>query len=234
VHSLLRGGLLFAVPLLRWPAHTGSIVNGLLALVGAAPVSAAGVAHAAALLGPVVLVGHLLLWGSYWASGQGQLARTDVAEVALLSALLVVLPPVLSAGVYFVFWHSLQHVRRMNQLMGSRWAGLGAELRFFLRQAAPLLLVSVAGLVVLYSQPWVRAGGGPVLLSLALLVASVVTLPHALLVTLGLDAARWRQPAPATYEDVAAAACSATNSGYSPPSTRSGVMGAIRGRATAG
>jgi hypothetical protein len=85
----------------------------------------------------------------------------------------------------------------MNQLMGrptaSGWAELRSGLAFFLRRATPLLAVSVAGLVVLYSQPWVRAGGGPVLLSLALLVASVVTLPHALLVTLGLDAAHgWR------------------------------------------
>jgi len=35
----------------------------------------------------------------------------------------------------------------------------------------------------------------PALLSIALLASSVVTLPHALLVTLGLDAARWRQQA---------------------------------------
>jgi Brp/Blh family beta-carotene 15,15'-monooxygenase len=155
------------------------------------------VGQAAALLGPVVLVGHLLLWGSYWVIGQGKLARADVAEVVLLSTLLVALPPVLSAGVYFIFWHSLQHVLRMTALMGQpagrrQWA-LSAQVGFFLRRAAPLLLVSVAGLVVLYSQTWVRAGGSSVLLSLALLVASVVTLPHALLVTLGLDAARWRQ-----------------------------------------
>jgi Brp/Blh family beta-carotene 15,15'-monooxygenase len=196
-HSLLRGGLLFAVPLLRWPTETAHVVNGLLALVGAPLVSATAVAQAATLLGPVVLVGHLLLWGSYWVTGQGKLACTDAAEVVLLSILLVALPPVLSAGVYFVFWHSLQHVLRMTALMGQpdgrrQWA-LSTQVGFFLRRAAPLLLVSVAGLVVLYSQPWVRAGGSSVLLSLALLVASVVTLPHTLLVTLGLDAMRWRQ-----------------------------------------
>ena len=55
--------------------------------------------------------------------------------------------------------------------------------------------MSVAALAVLYGLAWARAASGPMLVSLALLVASVVTLPHALLVTLGLDAARWRRPA---------------------------------------
>ena len=85
----------------------------------------------------------------------------------------------------------------MNQLIGRptarRWAGLSPELGFFLRRSAPLLAISVAGLVVLFGLEWARAASGPVLISLALLVASVVTLPHALLVTLGMDAARWRR-----------------------------------------
>jgi hypothetical protein len=102
--------------------------------------------------------------------------------------------------VYFVFWHSLQHVLRMNTLMGQPFAGglpaLGAQVGFFLRRSAPLLAISVAGLAVLYGVAWARAASGPVLISLALLAASVVTLPHALLVTLGLDAARWHRPGP--------------------------------------
>ncbi|MBC8082699.1 MAG: Brp/Blh family beta-carotene 15,15'-dioxygenase [Hymenobacter sp.] len=196
VHSLLRGSLLFAVPLVWWPTETGGIISGLLALTGAAPVSTAAVAQAAALLGPGVLAGHLLLWLSYCWQGQSGLARTDLLEVLLLTTLLIVLPPVLSAGVYFVFWHSLQHVLRMNQLMGrttaGRWPELGADLRFFLRRAAPLLLISVVGLAVLYGLGWARTASGPVLVSLILLAASIVTLPHALLVTLSMDAARWR------------------------------------------
>ena len=51
----------------------------------------------------------------------------------------------------------------------------------------------MAGLAVVYGLAWVQGANGPALISLALLAASVVTLPHALLVTLGLDAARWRQ-----------------------------------------
>jgi len=196
-HSLLRGSLIFAVPLWRWPADTQSVVNGLLALAGASPLGPAAGGAAAAVLGPVVALGHGLLWLRYCRSGQAGLARTDALEVALLAALLLVLPPVLSAGVYFVFWHSLQHVLRMNELMGRAAAprpGLVAELRFFLRRSAPLLFVSVAGLAGLYGVAWARGASPSVFVSLALLAASVVTLPHALLVTLGMDAARWQHP----------------------------------------
>ena len=97
----------------------------------------------------------------------------------------------------------MQHVLRMNELMGRRpaptaWPMLGREIGFFLRRSAPLLAISVAALLALCGWDWSRARDGSVFISLALLVASVVTLPHALLVTLGLDAARWQlaQPAP--------------------------------------
>ena len=194
-HSVLRGAFIFAVPLWCWPAETRALTNGLLALAGAAPVSAAALLAAARWLGPLVLAGHALLWLSYFWTRQRSLALTDMREVLLLGLLLAALPPVLSAGVYFVFWHSLQHVLRMNELMGYPLAGhsLGAGLKFFLRRSAPLLAISAAALAVLYGVAWARAASGPVLISLALLVASVVTLPHALLVTLGLDAARWRR-----------------------------------------
>ena len=195
-HSLLRGGLLFGVPLWHRPTETQATVNGLLTLAGATPVGMPAIAQATAVLVPVVVVGHLLLWGSYVWQQQRYLARTDAFEVLLLTVLLVVLPPILSGTVYFVYWHSLQHVLRMNQLMdrptATAWGGLWTELRFFLRRSAPLLLISVAGLAVLFGLAWARAAGPSVLVSLALLAASVVTLPHALLVTLGMDAARWR------------------------------------------
>ncbi len=197
IHSLVRGGLLFAVPLWFWPTETRTLLNDLLALAGATPVSLAALDAAADWLGPLVLVGHLGLWLSYWLTRQLRLARTDMQEVLLLSFLLVTLPPLLSASVYFVFWHSLRHVLRMSELMGQpfggSWAGLRTQLGFFLRRSAPLLAISVAGLAGLYALAWARAASGPTLIGLALLAASVVTLPHALLVTLGLDANRWRQ-----------------------------------------
>ena len=196
-HSLLRGGLIFTVPLWHRPIETQSTVNGLLTLAGAAPVGAAAMVQATTWLVPAVVLGHLLLWLGYVWQRQSGLARTDLLEVLLLTSLLVVLQPVLAGGVYFVFWHSLQHVLRMNQLMAPSLAGprpgLWAEMRFFLRRSAPLLLISLTGLAVVFGLAWMRAPSGTVLVSLTLLAASVVTLPHALLVTLGMDAARWRQ-----------------------------------------
>jgi len=91
-----------------------------------------------------------------------------------------------------VFWHGLQHVLRMNALLGT-WAALGHELRFFLRRAAPLPTVSIAALALPYCLAGSRAAASATLISLALLVASVVTLLHALLVPLALDAARWQR-----------------------------------------
>lgn len=196
-HSLLRGSLLFAVPLWFWPVETRTLLNDLAALVGAAPVSPATLDAAADWLGPLVLAGHLGLWLSYWLTRQLRLAYTDMQEVLLLSFLLLALPPLLSASVYFVFWHSLRHVLRMSEVMGQpfsgNWVGLRAQVGFFLRRSAPLLAISVVALAGLYGLAWARAASGPTLIGLALLAASVVTLPHALLVTLGLDAGRWRQ-----------------------------------------
>ena len=196
-HSLLRGGLLFAVPLWFWPAETRGLLNDLLALTGAAPVGTAALDGAADWLGPLIVAGHVSLWASYGLTRQLRLARTDMQEVLLLSFLLIALPPLLSASVYFVFWHSLQHVLRMSELMGRPFGGdlpeLRAQLGFFLRRSAPLLAISVVALAGLYGLAWARAASGATLISLALLAASIVTLPHALLVTLGLDAARWRR-----------------------------------------
>ncbi len=217
-HSSLRGVLLFAVPLWLWPDETRALTNNLLALAGATPVSPAAVAVVAGWLGPLVLAGHLALWLSYYLTRQLQLARTDALEVLLLSFLLAVLPPLLAASVYFVFWHSLQHVLRMNAIMGQplgNRAALRAQLGFFWRRAAPLLAVSVAALAGVYGLAWARAANGATLVSLALLVASVVTLPHALLVTLGLDAARWRQPQASPHAPEIASA-SAFGSNHSP------------------
>ena len=198
-HSLLRGGLIFAVPLWHRPAETQSTVNGLLTLAGAAPIDTDATAYATAVLVPVVVGGILLLWGSYLWQHQGSLVATDAFETLLLVTLLLVLPPVLSGGVYFVCWHSLQHVLRMNQLLDraptTTRRSLWAELRFFLQRSAPLLLISLAGLALVFGMAWARAASATVLVSLTLLAASVVTLPHALLVTLGMDAARWRRNA---------------------------------------
>ena len=195
-HSLARGAFLFAVPALRWPTETRRIVDGLLTFAGGAPVAAPAFARGAAVLGPVAVGGLLLVWGIFaWRRAYGPL-RADLTQTLVLLVLLAALPPVLSVAVYFVFWHSLQHVLRMNRVMGYAvagpavrydWRELLRQLSFFTRRALPLLLVSLGAIWVLYKLMAPRLLDGSALFSLALVVASVVTLPHALLVSLVLD-----------------------------------------------
>jgi hypothetical protein len=76
---------------------------------------------------------------------------------------------------------------RAGATRAGRWA-------FFARRAWPLLLASAAGLAAICPLTLVHGPTGDDWLSLALLIASLVTLPHALLVSLAMDAPRWPGP----------------------------------------
>lgn len=199
-HSLLRGLLVFAVPAWWWPTETVGVVNGLLTFVSAATVPVAAFKAVATGLGLAVVGGHLCLWGR-WYAGRDQRAslQTELVEVLILVALFMALPPRLSVAVYFVFWHSLQHILRLNGWLGygsatrnSVAVDLLPQLLFFLRRAAPLLVVSCLALLVLVRLLAPRLPNETAWFSLALVVASIVTLPHALLVTAVMDAPRWQ------------------------------------------
>ena len=209
-HSLLRGLLVFAIPSLAWPVATLGIINGLLGFAGGQPLPAALFTAATTALAVVVGIGHLVLWLNYGVQRNWPALRQDVQEIGLLAVLFIALPPVLSVGVYFVYWHSLQHVQRLVPLLGyatpTGQPGAGRpgavqpvplrellrQMGFFMRRAAPLLLVSCLGIAGLGYVLAARLPDGAAWFSLALVVASVVTLPHALLVTFVMDAARWR------------------------------------------
>lgn len=207
-HSVLRGALLFAVPAQWWPTKTQQSVNGLLQFAGAQPLSASWFGHLAGWLGPAVGLGHLVLWASYARQGAQPRWLLDLGEVLLLVGLFSTLPPLLALGTYFVFWHSLQHVLRLNRLFGyaaptgRRWASsaLGRELLFFGRQALPLLLVTLGALAVVYLLWPARLAAADAWLGVAVVAAAVLTLPHALLVSVVLDAANWRTPQPKGLE----------------------------------
>jgi len=193
LHGAARGLVLFAVPALAWPAETRALCNDLLALTHGQAVSAGLFGQVAAGLGGLAAVALGGLWLGYGALGYGPALRTDVGETALLVLLLVVLPPALASGVYFVCWHSLRHVLRLGPLLpGSPAGNLLARLRGFWKLALPLLSVSVAGLLAVawWLGPALLARSGAAV-ALLLLAASVVTLPHAVLVTGVLDRCRW-------------------------------------------
>ncbi|SFQ19711.1 Brp/Blh family beta-carotene 15,15'-dioxygenase [Hymenobacter arizonensis] len=199
-HSLLRGLLIFAVPAWGRAQETMSLVNELLAFVGAAPVSAATFETIAVVLGVLVIGGHAALWAGYTVQHRTDLLKTELVEVSVLTLLFVALPPRLSVAVYFVFWHSLQHILRLNGWLGYASGAKGkaarsellAQLVFFLRRAAPLLLLSCVALLVLGRVLAPRLPDATAWFSLALVVAAIVTLPHALLVTAVMDGHRWK------------------------------------------
>jgi len=197
-HSLMRGLLIFAVPAWCRAAETMGLVNELLAFVGAAPVRTPLFQTITTVLMLLVVAGHVVLWALYAKRAQLALLKTDLLEVLLLCLLFAALPARLSVAVYFVFWHSLQHILRVNDWLGyatttqrrAHRVELLAQLVFFLRRAAPLLLISCAALLVLGRVLSPRLSDGTAWFSLALVVASVVTLPHAVLVTSVMDASR--------------------------------------------
>ena len=193
-HSLLRGLLQFAVPAWRWPTETVAVVNGLLTFAGAPAVAPAAFASGMASVGLLVAGGHLALWAFYARQRRWELLAAELVELSVLLTLFLTVPPRLAVSVYFIFWHSLQHVLRMNRWLGYPVPGLRLallpQLTFFLRRAAPLLLLSCTALLGLGYALAGRLPNPGAWFSLALVVASVVTLPHALLVTLVMDAPR--------------------------------------------
>lgn len=199
VHSLLRGALLLLLPAGWWPLETAQHINGLLVATGAAPVVASHWPGVVGGLVGLVLGAHAVLWAYFsWQRVPGRWHR-DVREVGLLVGLFWALPPLLGLGVYFVFWHSLQHVLRLTPLLGYTakagrpWLALGREVTFFVRRALPMLGASIALLAGAYGlrSIWLPSDG--TWLKVAVLAAAVITLPHALLVSLVMDAPKWRR-----------------------------------------
>ena len=199
LHSILRGSLLFAVPARWWPDEALHSVNGLLVFAGAAALKAARF-EVVRELWPLVGIGHLLLWAYYAKQRQPKRWHTDAWEVLLLTSLFLSLPPLLALGVYFIFWHSLQHMLRLNRVFGyastqskrMTWASLGKEVAFFIRRASPILVASLVVPAGIYMLLPPKLAALDTLLGIAVMTAAILTLPHALLVSLVLDSPVWR------------------------------------------
>jgi Brp/Blh family beta-carotene 15,15'-monooxygenase len=199
-HSVLRGTLLFAVPIRWWPTEVQHSVDGLLLFAGARPLDAALFMRVVNGLWPVVGIGHFILWGYYATQHAAKRWHTDAWEVLLLTILFMTLRPLWALGIYFVFWHSLQHMLRLNRVFGYAaskshgiaWATLGKEVTFFIRRALPILLVSLAVPAGLYIFLPPKPATVDTMLGMAVIMAAILTLPHALLVSVALDSPVWR------------------------------------------
>lgn len=186
--ALVRGGLPMLVPLLAFPDEYRAVAESLVGLFGGGSGDALGWAFApsfrfvAGVLFFALVVVSLALErrdGGPW--------RVDAGETALLAAFFAVVPPVLAVGLYFCLWHAMRHVARLVLLDGASRAALasgrlGAALRRFARDAAPLTVMALLLLVGFAFFVPNLAGGLPALLAVYLVLISALTLPHVVVV----------------------------------------------------
>lgn len=187
---LVRGGLPMLVPLLAFPEVYRGVALGIVGVFGAGDLGWVAVlfepafrlAAGAAFLSLVAL--HL--YSGHRHSG----ARwPDAAEVLLLLLYFSVVPPVLAVGLYFCLWHAPRHVARLMLLeregaAALRRGRLAPALRAFVRDAAPLTLAALLLLAGLYLAVPGSVEGYSSLLGLYLVLISVLTLPHVVIVSL--------------------------------------------------
>jgi Brp/Blh family beta-carotene 15,15'-monooxygenase len=175
--SLVLGGLVLLVPLARGLSYPGSDTAALAAAVapgwGGAPPGAA-TAAVAVLTAAAAVLAALLACRRRW---------LEAGEVALVLAVVLVVPPLAAFGVYFGAWHSLRHVARVmaeDPVNGPDLAAgrLAAPLRRFAWAAGVPTVAVLVVLVALWS--WADGWRGLVVTHLPLLAA--LTLPHVLVV----------------------------------------------------
>ena len=186
----VRGGLPMLVPLLAFPevyrevAASATGVFGSGALDALAPVFEPGFRLAAgAAFAAVALLSFYL--GYRWSIPRW---RVEVAEVALLGAYFSLVPPILAVGLYFCLWHAARHIARLMLLdKGSADAlergRIGPAAGRFIRDAAPLTVAALAMLAGLFFVVPGSAGGLSGLLGVYLVLISVLTLPHVVVVS---------------------------------------------------
>ena len=190
---VVRGSLPMLVPLVAFPAEYAFVADALIGLFDPAGVGAldpaftptARLAVSALLVG---LVGTHLTLGVV-RTDDASAWRVDAVETLGLCAYFAVVPPLFAIGLYFCFWHSLRHVLRAMLVddRASTHLAAGHSARAFgrfSRDAAPLTaaaLIVFGGLAVAVPVTPVTAGDA---LGLYLVGIAILTLPHAVVVTL--------------------------------------------------
>ena len=179
-----RGMLPVALPAL---AHPGELARGADAILGAVGAGAAPVLAGAPRVAGLVTVAAVVAAAAVSAlrAGPGgpRGRAIDAGELLLLAVFFVVTPAVLAVGTYLLVWHAPRHVARLIATDPAQAALPPARgLLAWTREAAPLTLVSLAGLGLLLATAWrgpvaPEAVGGA---GLALIAA--LTFPHAAVV----------------------------------------------------
>lgn len=174
VRSAARGVLVISAPFALWPLESLAVVRGVLELTG-------GAVGTLPDTRPIALALLALAAGVELVLAVADRSPVAGAETLVLLSLFYLAEPLLAVGTYFILWHSVRHVLRVERLLGGEAPWTQLLLRYH-RRALPLTLVSLASLILLALVVRPESPAGLVFLFLVLL--SILTLPHALLVSL--------------------------------------------------
>jgi len=105
--------------------------------------------------------------------------RRQLIGIGALSTLFVLAEPLIGFAIYFGLWHSLQHIRALQQHLGTPGSPLSA--RNFAKIAAPRTAVSLGGLA-LFIAAALRTDRYDAVLPIVIVVLSLLTLPHMVIV----------------------------------------------------
>lgn len=172
--AVVVGALVLLVPLARGAGETAALVATVVpGSDGRLPPELTAVALGVVLPATAVLAGTLL----------GARRWLDAAELGVLTALVLVVPPLAAFGIWFGCWHAVRHVARVvaedpgnrADLVAGR---LGRPLRRFAGQAA----LPTAAVLVVLALLWSSAGGWRAFVATDVPVLAALTLPHVLVV----------------------------------------------------
>ena len=181
----LRGALPVALPVLAYPDVVASLMGHAATAVGAGGAlpdpAAAPVQLATAAFLAVAGAGWVATLRRAWATRAG--VTLDVAEVALLVATFLLVPPYLAIGVYFLFWHALRHLVRLLVLRPRerRDVAQGRTVRGWGRLArdlVPMTVLAILVLVGLWAWAAPRLDGVEGYVATYLVWISALTMPH--------------------------------------------------------
>ncbi len=174
VAVLAWGGTTVLLPLVRWPAQVGPVLDALAP--GAGHLLSPG-ARGVILL--VVLAAAAITCAVAVSSGRYRSA----AELGLLVAVFLLVPPLVAFAAYFGAWHSVRHIMRMLAVDPANAADLlkgraARPLRRFARKAALPTAFALATLVALVAV----THGHQAFLAADFALLGALTAPHMLTV----------------------------------------------------
>ena len=102
----------------------------------------------------------------------------EAGELAILTTLFLLAPPLAAFGVYFGLWHAVRHTSRLLEVVAPG-GGVGRQLVAYVRAAVLPTVAVLAALVLL----WQNRGDGVVILA-GVSVLLALTFPHVVIVAI--------------------------------------------------